>query len=409
MSRMNAGLILAGQQPDFLRTIGTANALAAQQNEIQRQKEVRDFYRQNGAALAGGDQAALNSLAQFDPGASLDIQKQRLSMDATRQGMELQRQQAAIQAQKWAATQSAVEVAAARDRTSRGLMAAGAAYQAGDEQAFQRVLQEFGVEPFPMAQFPAQAAQYEGVLAGLNAAREFVEGPKPADEYGRYAREETKAGRKPLSRIEYAQAKKGKGFSVTTKDGTTITYGGPQGGGSDGPENPTSATAMINTIDGILNDPALEYSTGIMSPLQSVPGTPMKRFQTRANQLGGQAFLQAFESLKGGGQITEIEGQKATQAIGRLDTAQSPQDYRQALTELRSILAVAAARPQGWLDTQKRINEAQDVIPAGDIKAMSPDEIRALGPDGLLRIPASELTGLSDEQWDALESIAGGQ
>lgn len=49
---------------------------------------------------------------------------------------------------------------------------------------------------------------------------------KPADEYGRYAQEQQAAGKQPLSRIDYAQAKKGNGFEVTTADGTTIRQGG---------------------------------------------------------------------------------------------------------------------------------------------------------------------------------------
>lgn len=110
------------------------------------------------------------------------------------------------------------------------------------------------------------------------------------------------------------------------------------------------ANEMIQSVDGILNDPALNYSTGMFSPLQKIPATPQFRFGTRAAQLQGQAFLQAFESLKGGGQITEIEGQKATEAMGRLNTAQSAQDYRQALMELRGILAGAVERQQSLMN-----------------------------------------------------------
>ncbi len=40
-------------------------------------------------------------------------------------------------------------------------------------------------------------------------------------------------------------------------------------------------------------------------------------FNAMLDQVQGGAFLQAFESLKGGGQITQIEGEKATQAIVR--------------------------------------------------------------------------------------------
>ena len=115
-------------------------------------------------------------------------------------------------------------------------------------------------------------------------------------------------------------------------------------GADDGRMSPSDPQAMVDSIDGILNDPALDRSTGLFSAMQNIPGTDQYRFGTRARQLEGQAFLQAFESLKGAGQITEVEGLKATQAIGRLDTAQQADDYREALNDLRSILTTAQAR-----------------------------------------------------------------
>lgn len=125
-----------------------------------------------------------------------------------------------------------------------------------------------------------------------------------------------------------------------------------------------TATDMVSTIDGVLNDPALDDSTGWLSWMQQVPGTEQYRFGQRALQLQGQAFLQAFNNLKGAGQITEVEGDKATQAIGRLSTAQSPQDYRDALNELKGIIAQSKARasdragvaaPQGQAQPAPRI------------------------------------------------------
>jgi hypothetical protein len=58
----------------------------------------------------------------------------------------------------------------------------------------------------------------------------------------------------------------------------------------------------------------------------------------RISQLQGQAFLQAFESLKGGGAITEREGQAATEAIARLNRIQSKEAFEDSLRELRSIM-----------------------------------------------------------------------
>lgn len=170
-------------------------------------------------------------------------------------------------------------------------------------------------------------------------------GPKAADEYGRYVQEETAAGRKPLSRIDYTQAKKGKGTVVydPATGKPLVSIGGAATDDTD-ISSPSSPAAMVSSIDGVLNDPALDFATGFLEWTQNIPGTASRRFGSRVDQLNGQAFLQAFESLKGAGQITEVEGQKATQAIGRLDSAQSADDYRQALNELKGILQIGMER-----------------------------------------------------------------
>jgi flagellum-specific peptidoglycan hydrolase FlgJ len=84
--------------------------------------------------------------------------------------------------------------------------------------------------------------------------------------------------------------------------------------------------------------------TGLASALPDIYGTDRRAFAALHNQIQGKAFLQAFESLKGGGQITEIEGQKATQAIARMDRGQSADDYAKALEELEEVFAAAEAR-----------------------------------------------------------------
>ena len=45
------------------------------------------------------------------------------------------------------------------------------------------------------------------------------------------------------------------------------------------------------------------------------------------------SFLQAFQGLKGGGQITEIEGAKATAALNRMSLAQSEAEFIKAARE----------------------------------------------------------------------------
>jgi hypothetical protein len=101
------------------------------------------------------------------------------------------------------------------------------------------------------------------------------------------------------------------------------------------------ADQSIGLIDTMLKHPGLDTAVGASSvwdPRNYMAGTDATNFNVMRKQLEGKAFLEAFESLKGAGQITEVEGTKATEAIARLSTAQSEDAYRGALTELKGIL-----------------------------------------------------------------------
>lgn len=118
--------------------------------------------------------------------------------------------------------------------------------------------------------------------------------------------------------------------------------GEAQGTAAAGLNNAISqADQSIGLIDVMLEHPGREAATGASSwldPRNYLAGTDATDFNVRRQQLEGRAFLQAFDSLKGGGQITEVEGQKATAAIARLSTSQSDEAYKEALLELRGIL-----------------------------------------------------------------------
>lgn len=106
----------------------------------------------------------------------------------------------------------------------------------------------------------------------------------------------------------------------------------------------------ISTIDKALNHPGRETATGVsgqIDPRNYIAGTNATNFKVLLDQIGGKAFLQAFESLKGGGQITEVEGKKATDAIARLNRAQSDVEFKQALQDFRDVLDGAYARQTG--------------------------------------------------------------
>jgi len=125
----------------------------------------------------------------------------------------------------------------------------------------------------------------------------------------------------------------------------------------------SQVTGMIRSIDQALEHPGKAFSVGMGSMLPTIPGTAQADFRALQAQLQGQAFLQAFESLKGGGQITEVEGQKAEAAIARLNSAQSQEAYDAALRELRGTLE--QARKRAYSSAQMEMPQAAPAAPSG--------------------------------------------
>lgn len=114
------------------------------------------------------------------------------------------------------------------------------------------------------------------------------------------------------------------------------------------PQVKAAAGQMLSVISKLKTHPGLRAATGLgsVNPLNSVPGTQGFNFRVLADQLGGQTFLQAFETLKGGGPITDIEGKKATDAIARLNLGQSAEEYVQALTDLEDVAKAVQQRAE---------------------------------------------------------------
>jgi hypothetical protein len=105
-----------------------------------------------------------------------------------------------------------------------------------------------------------------------------------------------------------------------------------------------AASMMKKMIADIRTDPNMDWGVGGTSVFNAIPGSPGKSFQKKSDQLRGQAFTQAFETLKGGGAISEREGAAATDAMTRLDTALDKQSYLDALADLEAIVDSAEQR-----------------------------------------------------------------
>lgn len=90
----------------------------------------------------------------------------------------------------------------------------------------------------------------------------------------------------------------------------------------------------------ILNHPGLADAVGFKGApylygFRDKPfaGTDAAGFQTKYDTFMAKQFLQGYEVLKGGGQITEIEGEQARNAQVAMSQAQNEQEFKKALRD----------------------------------------------------------------------------
>lgn len=128
------------------------------------------------------------------------------------------------------------------------------------------------------------------------------------------------------------------------------------------PEDIQQANTLVRLIKKAIDHPGREAATGASSVFNrvAIPGTDRQDYLTLAAQLKGNSFMQAYQSLKGGGQITEIEGKKAEEAQNRLNEAQSEQEYLNALQEMLGMVEQRASRIPGYTKPKatRRFNPA---------------------------------------------------
>ena len=134
---------------------------------------------------------------------------------------------------------------------------------------------------------------------------------------------------------------------------------------ADLPRQVDNAQLALDTINSIRTHPGKAAGTGaIGGMLPGIPGTQQRGFVNLVDQAKGQVFLQAFNSLRGGGQITEAEGHKATQALARIDRAQTQEDFDKALDDYESIVRAGLQRARAVASQKPRATGESEPTPA---------------------------------------------
>ena len=102
---------------------------------------------------------------------------------------------------------------------------------------------------------------------------------------------------------------------------------------------------MLKAADDLASDPYLNKMLGTTGGRAPALTPEARRVMTRIDYLLGQAFMAARDKLKGGGQITDYESDRAEAAMIRIkDRVQNPEDYRRAIQDFKDILQNALKR-----------------------------------------------------------------
>lgn len=129
----------------------------------------------------------------------------------------------------------------------------------------------------------------------------------------------------------------------------------------DLPSTIAQAQQTVGLVDELLKAPGFKQAVGgsRMFGIQNIPGTSAKDFDVRLDQLKGKQFMEAYQGLKGGGQITEVEGKKATDALSRMNASSSEQEFTKAAREFQDVVRKGVQRAQQKAGVQSMVPSQQ--------------------------------------------------
>lgn len=134
---------------------------------------------------------------------------------------------------------------------------------------------------------------------------------------------------------------------------------------------PADLQAGLNAKDLITSlktDPNREWGTGISGWLtNSIPASPGYDFQTKVDQAKSGAFATAIQQMRGLGSLSNAEGETATKAVTRMNTATSEKAFLDALDDYEKIIDQGIDRAKGRIpNVSNNTTQSNQPIPAED-------------------------------------------
>lgn len=120
------------------------------------------------------------------------------------------------------------------------------------------------------------------------------------------------------------------------------------------PGDIASGEMALDLLDQIENNPELPWATGQSVQFGGntglIPGTQGRMdFQNLVNQATSGAFLTAIGEMRGLGSLSNAEGQTATAAVTRMNTATSEGAFRKALADYKEVIQRGLERARSRL------------------------------------------------------------
>jgi len=144
----------------------------------------------------------------------------------------------------------------------------------------------------------------------------------------------------------------------------------------DMPSAVAGAQEQLRLLDELKNHPGRKQIGwhDIAGSVPLVPSTKGYDAQVLLDQIKGGALLEAYKTLKGGVQITEIEGKKATAAVNRMERATSRAEFDRALEDYRGVirLGIDRAEQKAGMEPSNKFegNQGWLKVPGGRIRPM---------------------------------------
>ena len=96
----------------------------------------------------------------------------------------------------------------------------------------------------------------------------------------------------------------------------------------------------LDSLDRLLEHPGFEGGVGLgaWNPLRLVPGTTENDFRLALENVKGQLYSMAYETLKGAGHITEFEASTVARGLAALDASLSEEEFKKNAANLKDLM-----------------------------------------------------------------------